>query len=162
MTTKRRLAGIVIISFMSGVFGSLIAVRPAHAQSAVSTFTIQVTGTAPAAKTGLSEAVTFAGPVRVTASVENDPALGPRVIVAIDGRGMKGTGNKSGTIYLNECEADLTRPFVAKDVIHLTFAFFEDAPGSYMKSKTALLTLTLTYNIMTMKLAKVNGSAGSL
>ena len=171
MKTKRSLSTIVIISLMSGVLGSLIAVRPAQAQATapaasaqavVSTFTLQVAGTASKATTGLPETVTFAGAVLVTATVENDPALGPGAVVAIDGRGVKGTGNTSGTIYLNECEANLTRPFAATDVIKLTFAFFEDAPGSYMRSKTGLVTLTLTYDTVTMKLTNVTASLGSL
>ena len=171
MKTKRSLSGIVVISLMSGVLTSLIAVRPAQARAkgevlpkttVVSTVTLHVAGTAPAAKTGLSEDVTFAGPVRVTSSAENDTALGPSAVVAIDGRGVKGIGNKTGTIYLNECEANLTRPFAATDVIKLTFAFFEDAPESYMTSKTGLITLTLSYDPVTMKLKNVTASVGSL
>jgi len=84
-----------------------------------------------------------------------DPILPPSVVVSIDGRGVKGIGNNTGTVYLNECEANLNRRFAATDVISTTFAFFEDAPESYLRSKTGLLTLNLTYNTTTMALTKV-------
>ena len=163
MKMNRRLSRVVILSLLSGVGSLFIAVRPAHAQtSTISTATIQTSGTASAAKTGLTETVSFSGPVVVTATVSTDPTLGPGAVVSIDGRGVKGTGNKTGTVYLNECEANLTRPFAATDVIKLTFAFFADAPGSYLTSKTGLVTLTLTYDTVTMKLTKVTASVGTL
>jgi hypothetical protein len=162
MKMERGLSRVVLLSLLSGVLGSLfIAVGPAHAQATISTFTIQVSGTAPTASTALAGAVTFAGPLVVTTTVVPDPALGPGVAVFIDGRGVKGTGIKTGTVYLNECEANLTRPFAATDVIKTTFAFFEDKPGSYLNSKTGLLTLNLTYNTVTMALTKVTASFGT-
>jgi len=97
----------------------------------------------------------------VTARVATDPALGPSAVVSIDGRGVKGIGSTTQTVYLNECEANLTRPFAATDVIKLTFAFFRDAPGSYLTSKTGLLTLNLTYSTATLKLTNVTGSASA-
>lgn len=168
MKMNRRLSRVVILSLLSGVGSLFIASRPAYAQTATdstvtdSTVTLQVSGTASAAKTGLTEAVSFSGPLVVTATVSTDPTLGPSAVVSIDGRGVKGTGNKTGTVYLNECEAILTRPFAATDVIKLTFAFFADAPGSYLTSKTGLATMTLTYDTVTMKLTKVTGSVGTL
>ena len=158
MKTDRRLSRVVIFSLLSAAF---IAVRPAQSQSVVSTFTLPVSGTISAAKSGLNESVTLSGSVLVTARVVTDPALGPGAVVSIDGRGVKGIGNKTQTVYLNECEARLTRPFAATDVIKLTFAFFQNAPGSYLTSKTGLLTLTLTYDTVTMKLTNVTGSAGA-
>ena len=165
MKMDRGLSRVVLLSLLSGVLGSLfIAVGPAHAQATISTLTIQVPGTAPTVSTAATAstvpagAVTFAGPLVVTATVVPDPALGPGVAVFIDGRGVKGTDNKTGIVYLNECEANLTRPFTATDVIKTTFAYFEDKPGSYLNSKTGLLTLNLTYNTTTMVLTKVTAS----
>ncbi len=169
MKTYRGLSKAVLPSLLVGVLGALfIAVSPAYAQtstvptSTVSTFTIQVSGSASAAKTGLGEAVTFSGPLVMTANVITDPILPPSVVVTIDGRGVKGIGNKTGTVYLNECEANLNRLFAATDVIQTTFAFFEDAPGSYLTSKTGVLTLNLTYDTTTMALTKVTASVGTL
>ena len=168
MNIDRGLLRVVILSL--GIMSSLcIAVRPVHAQTAaagispvstVSTFTLQVSGTAPQLKTGLTEAVSFSGPLVVKAIVSTDPTLGPGAVVSVDGRGVKGIGAKTGSVYLNECEANLTRPFGATDAIKMTFAFFEDAPGSYMTSKTGLLTLSLTYDTKTMVLTKVTASVG--
>ena len=173
---NRGLSRVGILSL--GVLASLfLAVPPAHAQTAdpaagvsesaaltstTSTATIKVAGTASATKTGLGEAITFSGEVVITATVVTDPALPTGVAVYIDGRGVKGIGNKTGTVYLNECEANLTRLFAAKDVISLTFAFFEDKPGSYLNSKTGLATITLTYDTATMKLTGASGSVGTL
>ncbi len=159
MKNDQRLSNVVVLSLLSASL-ALMAARPAQAQT-VSTITLPVSGTVSAVKSGLNETVTFSGPLVVTATVVTDPALGPSAVVAIDGRGVKGTGNKTKTIYLNECEANLTRPFGATDVIQLTFAFFQDAPGSYLTSKTGLVTLTLTYDTVTMKLTGVTGSLGA-
>lgn len=156
-----RLASVLLPSFLIGSL--FLAVGPASAQTSVtSTVTLQVSGTAPAVKTGLNETVTFSGPLVVTARVVTDPTLGPSAMVSIDGRGVIGTGKKTGATYLNECEASLARPFAASDTINTTFAFFLDAPGSYMSSKTGLLTLTLTYDTTTMKLTGVSASVSTL
>ena len=172
MNEDRRLSRVVVLFLMSGVVGSVcLSVRSAHAQAntaavvpvpVASTFTIDVSGSAPALKTGLTEAITFSGPLVVTSIVSTDPTLGPGAVVSIDGRALKGIGSRTGKVYLNECEANLTRPFGAKDTIKTTFAFFEDAPGSYLNSKTGLLTLNLTYNTTTMTLTKVTASVSTL
>ncbi len=153
----------VILSLLGGIVGALVvAVPAARAQSTVSTFTIQVSGTASSLKTGLPETVKFAGPVVITATVVTDPTLPPGVVVSIDGRGVVGTGQKTGTVYKNECEANLTRPFGPTDAIEMTFAFFKDAVGSYLASKTGVLTLSLTYDTTTMALTNATGAIGTL
>jgi|GEM_PF-644210 hypothetical protein len=173
MKMNRGTSRVVILSLLSGVLvlGSLfIANHPAHAQATataatvptVSSVTLQVSGSAPALKTGLSEAINFSGPLVVTTTVMNDPTMGPSVVVSLDGRGVKGTGSTTGTVYINECEANLSRPFGATDAIKTTFAFFEDKPGAYLNAKTALVTLNLTYDTATMKLTKVTGSVSTL
>jgi hypothetical protein len=143
--------------------GLLFPAAPAYAQSiAVSSFTIQVSGTAAAVKTGLSETVAFSGPLVVTASVVTDPALGPTVAVFVDGRGVTGSGNKTRTAYANTCVANLTRPFRPTDTIRTTFAFFQDTPGGHLNAKTGLLTLNLSYDTTTMALTNVTASVGTM
>ena len=178
--TMKRSRG-VVLPVAAGVLGALLlAVPAAMAQTTVSTFTIQVSGTASAAKTGLPEAVKFSGPVVITTTVVTDPAastpdattsaLPPSVVVSVDGRGVKGVGQKSGTTYKNECEANLTRLFGATDTVELTFAFFAapaasapaDAVGSYLTSKTGVLTLNLTYDTSTTALTGVTAAVGTL
>jgi len=164
MSTHRRQSTTLFVSLFGGALAALfVAARPAYAQtSAVSTFTIQVSGTAAAVKTGLPETVTFSGPVVVTATVVTDPALGPIAVVSVDGRGVIGTGNKTKTTYINSCQANLMRPFGPTDQVQTTFAFFQNTAGGYMNSKTGLLTLNLTYNTTTMALTNVTASVGTL
>jgi hypothetical protein len=182
LATERKMKQVrgVVSSLLRGAVAALLlAAPPALAQTTVSTFTIQVSGTASSVKTGLPETVKFSGPVVVTATVVTDPSvstptattsvLPPSVVVSVDGRGVTGVGQKTGAIYNNECEANLTRPFSATDTISLTFAFFQ-APsataaagsvGSYMTSKTGLLTLNLAYDTTTMALTGVTASVGA-
>jgi hypothetical protein len=150
----------IALSFLLGV---LVAAAPAQAQtSATSSFTIQVSGTASAVKTGLNETVAFSGPLIVIATVVNDPTLGPTVALFVDGRGVVGTGNKTKTTYANTCIANLTRPFGPTDAVQTTFAFFQDAPGGYMSAKTGLLTLNLTYDTTTQALTNVTAGVGTM
>ena len=149
------------IAFFLG--GLLLATAPAHAQAvSTSSFTIQVSGTASAVKTGLAETVQFAGPLIVTATVVNDPTLGPTVAIWVDGRGVAGTGNKTKTAYANTCVANLTRPFGPTDTVQTTFAFYQDTPDGYMNAKTGLLTLNLTYDTVTQALTSVTGGVGTM
>jgi hypothetical protein len=151
------------IAFSSLLGVLLFAAAPAHGQAvSTSSFTIQVSGTASAVKTGLSETVQFAGPLIVTATVVNDPTLGPTVAIWVDGRGVTGSGNKTKTAYANTCVANLTRPFGPTDVIQTTFAFYQDVPGGFMNAKTGLLTLNLTYNTTTQSLTNVTASVGTM
>jgi len=151
----------IALSLLLG--GLLVAAAPAYPQAtAVSSFTIQVSGTAAAVKTGLSETVAFSGPLVVTANVVNDPALGPTVAVFVDGRGVSGSGNKTKKAYANTCVANLTRPFGPTDTIQTTFAFFQDTPAGYLNAKTGLLTLNLSYDTTTMALTNVTASVGTM
>ena len=143
--------------------GLLFAARPALGQAvSTSSFTIQISGTASAVKTGLAETVMFSGPLIVTATVVNDPTLGPTVALWVDGRGVTGTGNKTKTAYANTCVANLTRPFGATDTVQTTFAFYQDTAGGFMSAKTGLLTLNLTYNTTTQALTNVTASVGTM
>ncbi|HXA16274.1 MAG TPA: hypothetical protein VN380_04745 [Thermoanaerobaculia bacterium] len=163
MKAYRGLSSTAILSLLAGVVVPLfLSVGFAYAQTAtVSTSTIQVSGTVSAKKSGLGEDVTFSGPLMMTTKVLTDPIRPPIVFISINGLGIKGIGNKTGTVYLNECEAGLHRRFGAKDVIKTTFAFFAKAPRSYLASKTGLLTLNLNYDTTTKKLTKATGSVST-
>jgi hypothetical protein len=124
--------------------------------------TIQVSGSATASRTGLPETVTFSGNIVIHATVVTDPALPTGVTVYVDGKGVRGVGNETGTVYVNSCEANLTRLFRPTDKITLTFAFFEDKPGSFLKSKTGVVTINLTYDEATRKLTGATGVVGTL
>lgn len=145
-----------------------LVVVPTHAQEAAgvavtaSQTSIQVNGSASAARTGLPENVTFSGKIVINATVVTDPALPTGVTVFVDGKDVRGVGNETGTVYINSCEANLSRLFRPTDKITLTFAFFEDKPGSILKSKTGVLTLTLTYDEATKKLTGATGVVGTL
>lgn len=183
-TMKKINRGLSRLGLLSlGIVASLILAVPlAHAQVAkpdsgeadsvvsgtaaltttTSTASFKVGGNATAARTGLGETVTFSGEVVITANVVTDPVLPTGVAVYIDGRGVTGVGSRTGTVYRNSCEANLTRLFGPTDKIDLTFAFFEDKSGSYLTSKTGLITITLTYDEATRKLTAASGSVGTL
>ena len=106
--------------------------------------------------------MSFAGPLIVTATVVNDPTLGPTVALWVDGRGVAGSGNKTKTAYANTCLANLTRPFGPTDTVQMTFAFYQDVAGGFMNAKTGLLTLNLTYNTTTQALTNVTAGVGTM
>jgi len=163
MTSGRGLSKAVILPLFVGVMGAFLSVGSAYAQKFTrSHCTIQVSGTASALKTGLSEAVNFSGPLVMSTTVITDPIRPPVVYVTIDGRGVKGIGDKTGKVYLNECEASVHRRFKGTNVIRTTFAFFENGPQSYLRSKTGLLTLNLDFDRTTKVLTKATGSVGTL
>jgi hypothetical protein len=137
-------------------------VEPVAVTVTTSQATMEVNGTASAIKTGLPEAVTFSGNVVVYASVVTDPALPTGVTLFVDGKGVRGVGSETGTVYINSCEANLTRLYRPTDKITLTFAFFEEKPGSFLKSKTGVVTINLTYDEATRKLKAATGAVGTL
>ena len=122
----------------------------------------QVSGSATTSKIGPSENVTFSGNVVISATVVTDPALPTGVTLFVDGKGLKGVGKETGTVYINSCEANVTRLFRATDKITVTFAFFENKSGSSLKAKTGVLTLNLTYDEASRKLTKATAVVGTL
>jgi hypothetical protein len=146
---------------LSIALAALLLAPAAFAQTAVSTFNVTVAPTtATAAQTGFSEAITFSGVVHLTATVATDPVLPPQVVLSIDGREV--TGKSSTAAYKNECEANLTRPFTASDVVQLTCAVFKDGPGSYLSAKTGVFTFNLTYDMTTKALTKATVSMSAV
>ena len=149
MTTKHLVSRMVL-----GCMLGLLLAAPAHAQ-AISSYTVQASGsvTIPA------ETVNFSGPIQITATVVNDPAGGPPTsVVSIDARQLVATGATSGTVFVNSGQAHLTRPLAATDTIATTFAFFPSGPGGFLKTRTALATLNLTYNLTTQALTGATAS----
>jgi len=73
-------------------------------------------------------------------------------MVSIDARQVVATGATSGATFINSGQAQLTRIFGATDVIATTFAFYPAGPGGFLKTKTALATLNLSYNVTTQAL----------
>ena len=138
------------------------ATEPAGVTVTTSEAIIAVSGTATASRTGLPESVTFSGNVVIHATVVTDPALPTGVTLFVDGKGVRGIGDETGTVYVNSCEANVTRRFRRTDKITLTFAFFEDKPRSFLKSKTGVMTITLTYDEATRKLTRATGAVGTL
>ena len=138
------------------------AAEAAGVTAKTSQATIEVSGSATALKTGLSEGVTFSGKVAISATVVTDPALPTGVTLFVDGKGIRGVGNETGTVYVNSFEANVTRLFRPTDKITLTFAFFEEKSDSILKSKTGVLTITLTYDEKTRTLTGATGVVGTL
>jgi hypothetical protein len=126
------------------------------------TKTVQTSGTVDSAKTGMAENVAFTGPLVINTYVVNDPDLGPSTVVQVDGKGLAGSGTTSKTAYRNGCEAILTRPFAARDHIELSFTFFDEASDSYLRAKTALVTLDLTFDTTTKQLTSATGVVSAL
>ena len=62
----------------------------------------------------------------------------------------------------------MTQPEFASVILQNTYdhfiawPFFKDAAGSYLTSKTGLLTLNLSYDTATLSLVNVTGSIGTL
>jgi hypothetical protein len=134
----------------------------ASTDTVTTTKTVQASGSADSAKTGSTESVAFSGPLVINASVVTDPDLGMSTVVQVDGKGITGSGTTSKATYLNGCEAILTRPFAANDHIELTFTFFDDTADSYLRAKTALVTIDLTYDTATKQLTGATSSVSAL
>ena len=121
---------------------------PARAQ-AVSTFTVQTSGSV----TSATDTINFSGPVYVTTTVVPDPAGGPATaMVSVDARSLVATSSMTGASFVNSGQARLTRVFGATDVIKTTFSFFPPGPGGFLRGRTALVTLNLTYDLTTQAL----------
>jgi hypothetical protein len=162
MKTYRPLSGTFILSFLGGALLTLLPAAPARAQ-AISTFTVQVSGVVSGAGTAAGpEAVSFSGPVQITSTVVTDPTGGPpSTVVFVDAQGVTGKGLLTGAAYVNSGQANLTRMFGAADVIKTTFAFFPNTASGFMKARTALLTLVLTYDLTSQALTSAAGVVGN-
>jgi len=128
---------------------------PAFAQSASSTFSVKVSGTlSPTASstpttTSPGESITCTGTVKVMSTAVSDPTLPPQVVVSVDTTAVTCTGQTSKTVYLNSGQGNLTRPLVANDKIDMTFAVYPNVAGGYMKARTGLATVNLSFDTTT-------------
>jgi hypothetical protein len=136
----------------------VLAAPAARAQTAVSAVTPSVRGIVTAAG---AESVVCAGQVNVTAKAVTPTNLSvtpTNVVVGVDARGLTCTGLATGATYANTGVANLTRVLVAQDVIQTTFAVYPNVPGGFRRARTALLTLNLTYDVVTGAISA--GAAG--
>jgi hypothetical protein len=133
--------------------GLLLAAPAARAQSALTTLSPSVRGVVSA---GGGESVACAGPVSVTTRQVTPTG----VVVAVDARGLTCTGLTTGASYSNTGVANLTRSLAAQDVVRTTFAVYRDVPGGFRSARTALLTLTLTYDLVTGAATGATGAVG--
>jgi len=149
--------------------GLLLTATAAHAQAtASSSYTVAVSGTlgtptktgaaAPGAGATAPEAVSCTGPLKLSAVTVRDPIMPPSVVFSFDSRGLSCVGQTSKIAYLNSGQANLTRPLVPTDVIETTFAFYQNVPGGYLKARTAVATLNVSYNTTTGALTGATGS----
>ena len=140
----------------AGLLGCLLFGAPARAQAiSTSTFTVTAAGSV----TTPAESVAFSGPIQIASTIVPDPAGGPTTaVVNIDARQLTGLGAITGTAFLNSGQANLTRTLVASDVIQTTFSFFPSGPGGFLKPRTAVLNLTLTYDLISGALTAATAS----
>ena len=73
----------------------------------------------------------------------------PSVVFSLDARGLSCVGQTSKIAYINSGQANLTRPLVANDVIETTFAYYQNVPGGYLKARTAVAKLNVSYDTTT-------------
>jgi hypothetical protein len=165
MKTRRFLSTAVLWLVGWAMGGLLLTATAAHAQAtASSSYTVSVSGTlgtttASAGTVSTSpEAVICTGPLKLSAVTVRDSIMPPSVVFSFDSRGLSCVGQTSKIAYLNSGQANLTRPLVPTDVIETTFAFYQNVPGGYLKARTAVATLNVSYNTTTGALASATGS----
>lgn len=150
--------------------GLLLAPHRAEAQSASSAFTLGVVGAlvGPVRRPALPgrpattlEPVVCTGPVKVETMALPDPALPATVVVSVNALGLACVGAISRARYVNTAQVDLTRQLAPIDQVQTTFALHRDTPGSHLSARTALLTLDLSFDVVTGALtaaaARVSG-----
>ena len=141
-----------VVAVLGLLLGALVlAAPPARAQAISSTIAPAVRGLVTR---GGAEDVVCAG----AATVTTRPVTPAEVTVSIQLGAVSCSGVTSGTAYATTGFARLTRPLVANDVIKTTFAVYPDLPGGKLQARTALLTLSLAYDVVSG--AVVGGTGG--
>jgi hypothetical protein len=152
-TMKTRRLSRTLVGFI-GLSLSL-AVTAAWAQAtSYSSFTFTLAGTVA----GAPEAVTCAGPVKVTAMIVKDPSMAPNSIVSLDTRLLSCKGATTGAAYKNSGQATLTRLLGPTDQLQAAISLYPNTPDGFMHSRTGLATLNLSYNVAAGALVGVSGS----
>src|SRR6266852_2910370 len=154
-----------VLSLLLGLF---LGSGPASAQTATSTFSVNSSGTIgtppgvlAAAGVGAPENINCTGPVKIATTAVTDPSLPPGVVVRVDARGLTCVGATSKTAYLNTGFANITRLLVASDVVKMTFALYPNTAGGYMKARTGMVTVNLSYNTTTGALTGASATIGN-
>lgn len=145
--------------------GALALAAPsADAQSARSSRASVVTGTVSAgAAVGVdpaAENVQCSGDLTIDTRAVADTTLRPGVVVSIDAAALVCVGEGTGGRYVTDGQPILTRLLAPSDVITTTLAFHGDGSSALLTSRTALLTLSLTYDTATGALTGATASLG--
>ena len=169
MKTRRSLS-ITVLRLVGGALGGLLlTATAARAQAtASSSYTVAVSGTlGTTTKTGAAspgtgatapEAVSCTGPLKINAVTVRDPIMPPSVVFSFDSRSLSCVGQTSKIAYINSGQANLTRPLVASDVVETTFAYYQDVAGGYLKARTAVATLNVSYDTTTGAVTSASGT----
>lgn len=145
---SRALAGLIGLSLS-------LAVTAAWAQAtSFSSFTFTLSGTVA----GAPEAVTCAGPVKVTAMIVKDPSMAPNSIVSLDTRLLSCKGATTGAVYKNSGQATLTRLLGPTDQVQAGISLYPNTPDGFMHARAGLATLNLSYNVTLGSLVAVSGT----
>ncbi|MFL5423136.1 MAG: hypothetical protein ACJ79Y_20400 [Myxococcales bacterium] len=155
---------VTLLAQMTAACAVALAAPSADAQSVSSTRASPVTGTlsarAAARVDPAAENVQCAGDVTIDAKAVADPILPPGVVVSIDASALVCVGEGTKGRYVTDGQPILTRLLAPSDVITTTLAFHREAPDELPASRTALLTLSLTYERATGALTGATASLG--
>ena len=163
--------GAAILAGASALLGS-----PAGAQTTVmaSTTTFPSTSSSTSVTTtpalvsikgtvsGPPENVSFSGQAKLSASVVTDPDFGttPVVVLSIDLSGVTGVGSSSGKKYVISDGEIVRRRLAAADAVQLRFPFFPSGGGA-MSARTGVASLSLGFDVNSLKLTGASGAIAS-
>src|SRR3989442_5577997 len=150
MKTRRPLFAVVLLLLVGSIGGLVGGSSPALAVVSIAssgTTTIPYAGTVR----GAPEGVFLLGFVQFDMVVVQDPDFGtpPVVRLSIDFSHVAGVGTKTGTKYVTSGGQDLIRPLVATDVVDVTFAIMPSSATGAARTRSALASFTLNYNVGT-------------
>jgi hypothetical protein len=165
MTTRKTSSTAVSLLAQAVAAGALALAAPAaHGQSASSTRASGVAGTLAAGAAvnvdPAAEDVQCSGDLRIDTKAVSDPTLPAGVVVSIDASALVCVGQGTRGRYVTDSVATLTRLLVPSDVVTTTLAFHKSTPNGFLTARTALLTLSLTYDTATGALTGATASLG--
>jgi hypothetical protein len=85
--------------------------------------------------------------VKLSVTVQHDPAAPTNAIVTVDTQDLKCRGVKTRTPYVNSGHSILTRHLLPTDVTETSIAVYPDTSDGHMNARSALLSLKLSYNV---------------
>jgi len=152
MKAHRRSSTPVVLSILAGI---LAGVPSSGVAGTPTTLVIPVAGTLNEAP----ENISLSGVARITSTPLSQSTPGrPRVVLSIDLRDVSGQGLSTGTTYVSTGEANLTRLLVPSDLVEVTFALVPSGPGGILSARTALASLTLTFDLTSGTLTAASGT----